>query len=530
MPKLSPGVEVRELDFSQYVAKISTTIVGMVGAAEWGPEDVPTYTTNENGWVTTFGIPLPDTETHYYGPHGAVQFLKQGNQLWYNRIATGSVKATLAIKQGATTVITATARYGGGLGNRLRVKISNAIDGDADHFRLEIFGDLSNTNTWKRIEDFGSVTNETAESGASYPATDPFTKYRDLATVNGISRYIDFTLVQAGRPTNTSTATYPYGEPLANGTNGTASLSDSDYIGNASNKQGIYAFRNRAKYDINVLVVPGAGGVETDKAITAAMIEACEYRQDCIAILDPPNSAVSSDVIDWSNGLTGGSNALNSSYAALYWSWIYHYDPYNKKTILCPPSGWIASVYAYNDRVAGSQFAPMGVTRGRLTLPSGLAAYPDEGDNELLYGNNNIVNPIVAFPQFGITVWGQRTTQRVDSALDRVNVRRMLIALEKAIATSAIYLVGEPNDPITWRSFIHLVRPALDNMKANRGILAYDVKCDATTNSAYLMDNNTMRGIIILKPTKAAEVIQIDFVITSQGADFNEILTQLVES
>ena len=138
--------------------------------------------------------------------------------------------------------------------------------------------------------------------------------------------------------------------------------------------------------------------------------------------------------------------------------------------------------------------------------------------------SGEVVNPIVNFPGEGITVWGQKTTQRRNTALNRVNVRRMLNFAKKVIATSVRFLVFEPNDELTWRRFIHITNPVLESIKGRRGLYDFKVICDETTNPPELIDQNQMRGIILMKPTKTAETITIDFTLLSTGAQFNEFL------
>jgi phage tail sheath protein FI len=256
------------------------------------------------------------------------------------------------------------------------------------------------------------------------------------------------------------------------------------------------------------------------------LIQICEARHDCMAIIDPPTGLSPSEVVDWHNG-TGTFNdhaAYNSSYAATYYPWVKIYDAVAREYIFTPPSGHVLAVYAYTDYNAETWFAPAGLRRGRVISGVDVAHSCSPGEMDLLYGDGNAVNPIADFRQQGIVVWGQRTLQRSPTALDRVNVRRLLLYLRKVITTAAGYLVFEPNDPITWKSFGHLVIPYLDDVRQRRALYDFRVKCDETTNTPTVIDRNEMRAQILLKPVKAAEFIQIDFVITSTGANFDEVL------
>lgn len=313
---------------------------------------------------------------------------------------------------------------------------------------------------------------------------------------------------------------------LNGGSNGSPPTGTSDpslYIGvnTSTEKSGLQFFRNPEELDINLIAVPGI----SDAAVINEMIDICQTRGDAMCIVDPPLGLRPQGMVDFVNGTgayTTDHVAFNSSYAAVYWPWLQIYDPVNKKTVWTPPSGHIANVYAYTDLVSDPWIAPAGLTRGHLTTPLKGEYNPTAGERDLLYLNN--VNPIATFVRDGLNVFGQKTLQRKPSALDRVNVRRMMLYLEKVVATAARQLLFEPDDQVTWLSFVNLVEPFMQAVKDRRGLIDFQVRCDATTNTADVVDRNEMRAIIFLKPTKAAEFIQIDFVLTAQGANFNELV------
>jgi len=254
------------------------------------------------------------------------------------------------------------------------------------------------------------------------------------------------------------------------------------------------------------------------------MIHICETRGDCMAIIDPPLGLDDQAVVAWHNGDSGDHQAFNSSYAALYWDWLEVYDAYHGTFRWVPPSGFVAGAYAYNDNVGEAWFAPAGFIRGRLlkairTRPNN---NPNLGSRDYMYSGGNAVNPIVNFPQDGITIWGQRTLQRRPSATDRVNVRRLLLYVRKAIVRSSRYLVFEQNDVATWLQWKSMIAPFLDNIRSRRGLYDFRVLMDETTVTPEDIDNNRMPGKVLLKPTKAAEFIPIDFVLYKTGVGFEE--------
>ncbi|MEI7590709.1 MAG: phage tail sheath C-terminal domain-containing protein, partial [Deltaproteobacteria bacterium] len=318
---------------------------------------------------------------------------------------------------------------------------------------------------------------------------------------------------------------------LTGGTNGLPAAGDvAPYIGVVSynEKTGAQIFGNPEEIDVNIISVPGV----TNPAVLNALITICESRQDCMTILDTPRNDVSNksltpeQVVAWHNGSGAYADhqAFNSSYAAMYWPWMQIYDPINKVQIWTPPSGHVAAAYAYSDYSTETWYAPAGLNRGHLSAPIKADYNPTLGERDLLYGNGNAINPIATFLQNGINIWGQRTLQRKPSALDRVNVRRLLLYLEKVIATATRYLLFQPNNSFTWTQFIDLVTPLLSSVQSGQGLTGFQVRCDATTNTPDVIDRNEMHALVFIKPTKTAEMIQLTMVLTAQGSSFSEIV------
>lgn len=349
--------------------------------------------------------------------------------------------------------------------------------------------------------------------------------------VNGNSQYI--TVVHNIGNDNQPAFGGPYG--LQGGNDGYTTIQSGDYIGTEINgiRSGLKVFNDAEELDLNILAVPGVSAA----AVIAEMDSICRTRGDCMAIVDPPFGLTRDGVIKWHNGLgstlptpppESPAAALNSSYMALYWGWVKVYDPYNDGEVWIPPSGHVAGVYAYTDTVTAPWFAPAGLNRA--ILRDVLALEPQArttlGDRELLYagGRRGRVNPIVNFTGIGITIWGQRTLQVASTALDRVNVRRMLLYLRKVISSVVLFLTFEPNDPATWKWFENLVEPVLLNVKRRRGVRDYLVLCDASTNPPDVTEQNRMVGKVFIVPTKVAEVIEVQFIILPQGANFQEFI------
>jgi hypothetical protein len=294
---------------------------------------------------------------------------------------------------------------------------------------------------------------------------------------------------------------------------------DAAIIGNAQDSSGMYGVQNSETYDINLLVVPGM----TSGAVIGQGLQLCESRGDTLFIVDPPFGLRPQQVVDWHNGmlLSDLSAAINSSYGALYWSWIKIYDQFSKQYIWVPPSGQVAGVFARTSNVAEQWYAPAGINRGVLTTALDVEYNPSQGERDLLYGSGNAVNPLVSFPKDGIVVFGQRTLQRSTTALDRVNVRMLLIYLKKNLIQTLRSFVFEPNDATTWAQVRTLVNPFLANVQARRGLDAYNVVCDESNNTPARRDLNQLWVSVFIKPTRTIEFIVLNLVVMQSSASFS---------
>ena len=209
---------------------------------------------------------------------------------------------------------------------------------------------------------------------------------------------------------------------------------------------------------------------------------------------------------------------MNSSYAAIYWPWLKVFQPFDAKDRWLAPEIYGARQITYTDNVSDPWFAPAGFVRGRLTKPTDVEVILNQGDRDSMYSGGNCLNPIVNFPQNGIAIFGQRTSQRQPTALDRINVRRMMIYIKKQILASTQRLVFEPNDPITWERVVTLIQPMLADISMRRGITQFKVICDETTNTPVRVDRNEMWCKVLIKPTKTAEMVVFELNLTNQSA------------
>ena len=287
-------------------------------------------------------------------------------------------------------------------------------------------------------------------------------------------------------------------------------------LGTGGYKTAINLLKNKDEYDIDMLFIPGIldqNGTNSNTIIGDA-ISMCEDRGDCFLVYD--NTFLSDTV---ANAKTN-TEARNSSFAATYYPWVQIQDATTGNFRYVPPSVVLAGVYHFNDTIGQPWFAPAGLNRGGID--SAVQAYRKltQGNRDDLYESN--VNPIATFPGQGVTVFGQKTTQKKASALDRVNVRRLLINLKKFVANSSRGLVFEQNTTDLRNQFLNTVQPYMEQVQANQGLNAFRVVMDDSNNTAETIDRNQLVGQIFIQPTRTAEFIVLDFVVQPTGAAFPE--------
>ena len=294
------------------------------------------------------------------------------------------------------------------------------------------------------------------------------------------------------------------------------------FIGNGSNDvtQGLIGddyddmlnlLSNQDDYQFNVLTTPGLLNNDHASQVSTA-INNTQQRGDSIYLIDPVAYASSITAVNTQ------ANSRNSSYAAMYWPWLQTIDPDLGDQVWVPASTMIPGVYAFNDNASDPWFAPAGINRGGLTTVIRPERKLSQANRDSLYQNK--VNPIASFPGQGSVVYGQKTLQRQASALDRINVRRLLIALKSYIGQVAQTLVFEQNTAATRNNFLSIVNPYLESVVQRQGLYAFKVVMDDSNNTPDVIDRNQMVGAIYLQPTKTAEFIILDFNLLPTGATF----------
>ena len=289
----------------------------------------------------------------------------------------------------------------------------------------------------------------------------------------------------------------------------------------SSNVQGLVSsdyttalniLKNKDEYRFATITIPGMYNSDHASAV-ASTIELCETRGDTFLITDlvPYNSSIST--------LTTQAGTLNTNFAGTYWPWVQVPSTELSRNVWCPASVVMQGVYAANDRVAAPWFAPAGLNRGGLPVIR-TEFKLTQALRDTLYDNR--VNPIATFPKVGPVAYGQKTLQKKASALDRINVRRLLISLKNFIGDTSKNLVFEQNSTVTRNRFLNAVNPFLESVQQRQGLYAFRVVMDETNNTAEAIDRNQLVGQIFIQPTKTAEFIILDYTIQPTGATFND--------
>jgi phage tail sheath protein FI len=390
---------------------------------------------------------------------------------------------------------TLTADSAGIEGNTVQVVVKNDIREGV--FKLEVYANGINVESW------GNLTKDT--SSRFYIGT-----YLDQ--VSDYIRVSDNTDVAAPPANGTYT--------LSGGTDGIPSDPDKQdelLIGSDLGFTGLFALSEPEQIEIDLLAVPG----HSSTSVVTGLLNVCQnYRMDCLALVDPPFGLTVKEIIHWQNGTHPlNSTRLDSDFGALYWPWVKIRDNYNRVDVWVPPSGSVMATIARSDSISEPWYAPAGASRGTVPNITDVYDRPTLEERDAMYGNRNAINPIIQFSDIeGFTVWGNKTLQRKPTALDRINVRRLMFYIEKRIRQESKFLLFEPNDETFRTNFELIVNRILDDVKLKRGLTAYIVQADGELNTPDTIDRNEFRARIGIQPTRAVEFMFIEFSLHRTGS------------
>ena len=559
---ISAGVLARENDQSFITQGPITVGAAIIGPTVKGPVEVPTVVTSYSQYQNVFGTTLTSGSgvyTYFTSIAAYNYFNNGGESLLVSRVTSGSFSSADAILygEGTTAAVTFETLAEGTLMNSTSsLNSDGSMDsGSVDNIRWEVVNSNSGSGTFDLLVRRGNdntteksvletwtdlsldplstnyVSKRIGDQSFTYAADGTSYYLQTVGSYPVASKYLRVSAVNSPTPnyldnTGTAKTAFTGSIPLA------ASGGFEDAVGgvmaganfydtiDSANTQGVvgadYAnminlLSNTDDYKFNILLTPGLYNADYTSQATS-LISNTQSRGDNLYILDLVKYGQTVTAV------TGQAKSRNTSYAASYWPWVQVIDPDTGSQVWVPASTVMGGVFAYNDAVSDPWFAPAGINRGGL----GQVVRPErklaQATRDTLYTSK--VNPIASFPGTGVVVYGQKTLQTKASALDRVNVRRLLITMKSYISQVAQNLVFEQNSIATRNNFLAQVNPYMEGIQQRQGLYAFKVVMDDSNNTADVIDRNQLIGQIYVQPTRTAEFIYLDFNITPTGVAF----------
>jgi hypothetical protein len=564
--QISPGVNVSEIDLTTVVPSVLTTAGAFVGSFSWGPSNSRVTLDSEITLASRFGKPDSNSFVSFFT---AASFLAYGNNLKVVRAVNANTKNA----DSNTNVFNAQvgtpgtyetnflnansgniygpvmARYPGSLGNSIHVSIIDAgvtfstwsVNG------INVSGYFNGApGTSSQASQVGGANDEihiiVTDAGGLFTGTKntvlevwPYLSKGLNATDSlGNSNYYKQVIMNSSKyiyaidPVDYANTVATWGLTLANTNFATVSTVFASTLSGGSDAAVTDAdlstawgqFVNADESEVS-LAITGQASITVQQFVIDNVAEA---RKDCVAFISPPSANVinqagneTSNILAWNTAL-----ARSSSYTVADSGWKYMFDKYNNTYRYIPLNADIAGLCVNTDNVRDPWFSPAGFSRGNLKNAVKLAWTPNKTERDSLYAKG--INPVTAFAGQGIVLYGDKTLQAKPSAFDRINVRRLFIVLEKAIATAAKFSLFEFNDEFTRAQFVALVTPFLRDIQGRRGIYDFRVVCDTTNNTDQVISSNQFVGDIYIKPARSINFIQLNFVAVRTGVDFTEVV------
>ena len=572
---LSPGVSIVEKDLTNVVPAVSTSAGAFAAPFAWGPVLDPVLITSENELAARFGKPVDGNAASWFT---AANFLAYSNRLQTVRVATAGARNAVETPASAGNTIVINneqdylstyadgtadvglfaAKYPGTLGNSIGVFMADSatfggwtatinsrqsnevtlnlaalfdsapstsnfvanVGGSNDELHVVVIDTLGLWTgvTGAVLEKFSYVSKalnaRKSDGGTNF--------YKDV--INTQSKYVwwmDYPVAMTNWGTDATGKEFTVlGAASASILSGGADDFDAD---DGDYQDGYAIFQNAEELDVSLIPAGAVSG-----AVAKWIVDnVAETRKDCVVFVSP-RDVTTNEVITGSNSVekiiefrTNVSFNVNSSYAVMDSGYKYQYDRYNDKYRWVPLNGDIAGLCARTDYTNDSWWSPGGLNRGQVKNVVKLAFNPNQAQRDELYKAG--VNPVVSLRGQGVVLFGDKTLLAKPSAFDRINVRRLFIALEKAIATAAQYQLFEFNDAFTRAQFRSMVEPFLRDVQGRRGITDFRVVCDETNNTGEVIDQNRFVASIFVKPNRSINHIELSFVAVRTGISFDEI-------
>ena len=569
VPSESPAIIVKEVDLSGYVPNVQSTTGAYVGNFRWGPVEEATLVSTEAGLVSLFGAPSTDEATDFIS---AAYFLKYSSSLQIVRVVDASAVNAYDADAASAPLVknlqnftnqdatladsdhTFIARYPGELGNSISVSV------------CPYSATNSTFDNWTYTGSFDAAPN-TSDFAASVSATHDEVHVAvidRLGVFSGTRGTVleTFSYVSLGSNAKTSNGTSNYIKDVVNngsryvwmsgfGTNkfndaaGTAADTNVDFgddnnysaaaldvtlaagvnsgtLGTSEVLTGFDHFEDKDTIQVDFLIAPGmAARIDQTTIVNDLITTAQSLRKDCIVISSPARSDIINNSAPVTSTVATVNTFTNSSYLVVDNNYIKVYDKYNDRYVYIPAASSTAGIMAATDLNAAPWYSPAGARRGQYLGITALSYSPTKAERDTLYKAG--INPIANLPGQGVLLFGDKTKLNRPSAFDRINVRRLFIVLERAIALAARNTMFEFNDEFTRAEFVSIVEPFLREVQGRRGITDFRVVCDETNNPGSVIDRNEFVANIFIKPARSINYITLNFVAVRTGVDFEEI-------
>ena len=564
-PSESPAITVKEVDLSGFVPNVQSTTGAFVGNFRWGPAKKATLVDTEATLAERFGSPTATGAVDFLS---AAQFLRYSSAMYVVRELTSAAKnatsstsvvtnvnnkdhwdtvnSAFGADSGDTNVGAWIAKWAGALGNSLKVDICTAggfagwaykeefdaapgtsafaaaRGGSADECHIAVIdedGSFSGT-VGAVLEAFAFVS--MASDAKSADGTNNYAK----DVVNSGSEYVWLahwdgdlsTLSNAGTAGSGTT----FGNPSAAISKSLTGGVDSAALTTAEVATGFDLFEDADTIQVDFLIAPGMASAADQRTVVNDLAGIAQTtRKDCVVVTSPDRAAVINNSTPVTAATTTASGFNRSSYLIVDNNYLKVYDKFNDQYVFIPAASTTAGVMAATDANAAPWFSPAGQRRGQYFGVTALSYSPTKSERDTLYKAG--INPVANIPGRGILLFGDKTFMARPSAFDRINVRRLFLVMERAIAIAARNVMFEFNDEFTRAEFTNIVEPFLREIQGRRGITDFKVVCDSTNNGPSVVDRNEFIANIFIKPARSINYVTLNFVAVRTGVDFEEV-------
>lgn len=569
-PSESPAIITKEIDLTGVVPNVQTTVGAYVGNFSWGPVEETTLIPNETTLAKTFGAPNTDNTEDF---HSAAYFLRYASTLQvvrqiddstYNSHDSDASGSSVLVKNEDNFIIqqdaldsdghTFIGKYPGTIGNSLKVSVLG-VDSDDTNFDAWTYkaafdappgtSDYATARSATNdevhvavVDEDGSITGVQGAVLETFPFlslakgainADGSTNYiKDV--LNNVSNYVWMAGFGSGLFSGQAGTTITSGDDYIDlsGPSGSIDISlvngtNSSDLGTGEYATGFDLFEDVDNITIDFLIAPGMVSSTDQTAVVNDLVSIAQsLRKDCVVVTSPARSDVIGTNSPVADTVATANTFTKSSYLFMENNYLKVYDKYNDQYIKIPAASSTAGIMAASDLNNAPWFSPGGTRRGQYLGITSVHYSPTKSERDTLYKAG--VNPVGNIPGQGVLLYGDKTMLARPSAFDRINVRRLFLAIERSVAIAARNVMFEFNDEFTRSEFVNIIEPALREIQGRRGITDFRVICDETNNTPAVIDRNEFIASIFIKPARSINYVTLNFVAVRTGVDFEEVV------